>query len=297
MDNQTKKSTKRQGFRLLSQCAFAALSNGYLAGFAKGKIYTGVTKRLCVPGMNCYSCPGAFASCPIGALQATVGNRNFHLSLYVFGFLVAVGALLGRGVCGFLCPFGLLQELLYKIPLPKKKTRRRLPGESALRALKYVMLFLFVLLLPMAVTDITGQGEPWFCKYICPVGTLEAGIPLVLLNKGLQSAVGFLYAWKLWILAVLLVLSLWIWRPFCRYLCPLGALYGFFNRFALYRYTVDETKCLQCNACRAACKLDLPVWEKPNGIDCVRCGACLAACPTGALGTLISLQKKQSKET
>ena len=119
------------------------------------------------------------------------------------------------------------------------------------------------------------------------MGTLEAGIPLVLLNKGLQSAIGFLYTWKLVILGVILLLSLVIWRPFCRYLCPLGALYGFFNRFALYRYRVDDAKCIDCGACRAACKLDLPVWKKPNHIDCVRCGACMDACPTGAIGTLI----------
>ena len=286
MDKKEKVIPRRR-LRILVHCAFAALSNGYLTGFGTGKIYTGATKRLCVPGMNCYSCPGALASCPIGALQATIGSRAFHVSLYVFGFLVAVGALLGRGVCGFLCPFGLVQELLYKIPLLKKLRLRRLPGEKGLRALKFVMLLLFVLLLPMVVTDVTGQGDPWFCKYICPVGTLEAGIPLVLFHKGLQSAIGFLYTWKLAILGVILLLSLVIWRPFCRYLCPLGALYGFFNRFALYRYRVDVAKCIDCGACRAACKLDLPVWEKPNHIDCVRCGACMDACPTGALGTLI----------
>ena len=271
-------------WRLFIQCAFAALSNGYLRGFAKGKIYTGPLKTLCVPGMNCYSCPGALASCPIGSLQATIGSRNFHFALYVFGLLVIFGTLLGRGVCGFLCPFGLLQDLLHRIPFPKKL--RRLPGERVLRLGKYISLFFLVILLPMVIADAAGVGDPWFCKYICPVGTLEAGIPLVLLNRGLRSAVGFLYTWKLAILTVMLITALIVWRPFCRYCCPLGALYGFFNRFALYRYRVDTERCIGCGACQAACKMGIGVWKHPNSMDCVRCGVCRDACPTGAIGTL-----------
>lgn len=283
---------KIAAWRLLIQCCFAALSNGYLRGFANGKIYTGQLKKLCVPGMNCYSCPGALASCPIGSLQATIGSRSYHVSLYVFGLIVLFGTLLGRGVCGFLCPFGLIQDLLHRIPFPKKL--RRLPGETWLRLGKYVSLFLFVILLPMIVADAVGVGDPWFCKYICPVGTLEAGIPLVLLNRGLRSVVGFLYTWKLAILAAVLIASLVIWRPFCRYCCPLGAIYGFFNRFALYRYQVDAAKCIGCGACQTACKMDIPTWKKPNSMDCVRCGACRDACPTGAIGTI--WQKKKTEE-
>ena len=285
MGAEKKKTSLRARSRLLVQCAFAALSNGYVKGYTSGRIYTGGLKQLCVPGMNCYSCPGAFASCPIGSLQATIGSRKFHVSLYVFGMLVVFGAFLGRSVCGFLCPFGLVQDLLSRIPLPKKL--RTLPGERFFRLLKYVMLFLFVMLLPMAIADATGLGDPWFCKYVCPVGTLEAGIPLVLMNEGLRSAVGFLYTWKIAILAVILVLSLLIWRPFCRYLCPLGALYGFFNRHALYRFVLDESKCTGCGACKRACRMDISVWQTPNSPDCIRCGACLDACPAGALQTTL----------
>ncbi len=287
-----KKLSRRQKVRLLIQCAFAAFSNGYLTGFLKGKIYNGPVKVLCVPGMNCYSCPGAFASCPIGSLQATIGSRSFHISLYVFGFLVIFGTLLGRSVCGFLCPFGLIQDLLHRIPFPKKL--KKLPGEKLLRSLRFVMLLLFVIILPMIVVDATGLGEPWFCKYICPVGTLEAGIPLVILNSALRGMLGFLYTWKLLILGVILLTSLIIWRPFCRYLCPLGALYGLFNRFALTRYDVDRTKCINCGRCADACRMNIRVWENPNSIDCVRCGSCIDACPTGALGTLITVPKRKT---
>lgn len=277
------KKRKRSRIRLLIQAVSAAVSNGYLRGFARGRIYTGITKSVCVPGMNCYSCPGALGACPIGALQAVLNARQFRLTLYVLGTLTVFGTLLGRAVCGFLCPFGLLQDLLYRIPFVRKL--RRLPGEKFLRFARYFFLAVFVILLPMVVADAAGVGDPWFCKYVCPVGTLEGGIPLVLANRSLRAAVGFLYTWKLTILGVILLLSAVLFRPFCRYLCPLGALYGLFNRFALYRYRVDAKKCVDCGACQKACRLDIPVWKEPNSIDCIRCGACRDACPTGAITT------------
>ena len=220
---------KRGKFRSrhVMQAAWALLTNGYLAGFLHGKIYQGPWKKLCVPGLNCYSCPGALGSCPIGALQAVLSSRNFQFAYYVVGFLLLIGALLGRFVCGFLCPFGWIQDLLHKIPFPRKcKTFR---GDKLLRKVKYGILLIFVILLPLFLVDILGQGTPWFCKLICPAGMLEGGIPLVLLNQGLRSAIGWLYAWKGVILGCTVLLSIWIYRPFCKYLCPLGAIYSLFN--------------------------------------------------------------------
>lgn len=267
--------------RLWVQILFTALTNGYLIGFVKGKIYRGPTKAVCVPGLNCYSCPGALGACPIGSLQAVLGSRNYKFSFYVVGFLIFTGSLLGRFVCGWLCPFGLVQDLLYKIPFFRK--RKNLPGHKVLVWLKYVILVLFVILLPLLAVDIIGQGSPWFCQYICPSGTLTAGIPLVGLNDTLKSAVGGLFAWKVSILAILVFLSLWIYRPFCKYLCPLGAVYSVFNPIALYRYKVDENACTHCGKCKRACKMDIKVWEKPNSGECIRCGDCLKACPEGAI--------------
>ena len=231
--------------------------------------------------MNCYSCPGALGACPIGSLQATLNAREYKISMYVVGLLVIFGTLLGRFVCGFLCPFGLIQDLLFKIPFVKKI--RRLPGEKGLRWLRFLFLCVFVILLPMFVIDITGLGEPWFCKWICPVGTLEGGIPLVLLNNAMRKAAGFIFRWKLAILLVTILSSIIIYRPFCRYICPLGAIYGIFNKISFYRFKIDSEKCTKCGACQKICKLDVPVWQNPNSMDCIRCGDCKAACPHGAI--------------
>ncbi len=274
-----KKLKKR--LRLVVQLVFTALSNGYVQGFAKGEIFRGKTKSVCVPGLNCYSCPGALGACPIGSLQATLGDRKYKFAFYVLGFLMIVGAVFGRFICGWLCPFGLVQDLLYKIPFFRKL--KKLPGDKFLKLLKYVILAVFVILLPLFAVDIFGQGKPWFCEYICPSGTLGAGIPLAVLNDGIRSAVGWLYTWKVLILAVIIFLSILVYRPFCRYLCPLGAIYGLFNPVSLYRYKIDETKCTNCGACSKACKLDIRTNITPNSTECIRCGDCIKACPHGVI--------------
>ena len=286
MDKKKQSEWKRHRFQIL----WAFLTNSYLVGFAKGKIYDGKLKNLCVPGLNCYSCPGALGSCPIGAMQAVIGSWNFRMAFYVAGFLVFVGALMGRFVCGWLCPFGLIQDLLHKIPFVKKISTFR--GDRLLRKLKYVIFLVFVILLPMFVVDMLGQGAPYFCKLICPAGTLEGGIPLVLLNSAMRAAVGWLYAWKNVLLVVIVLLSVAIYRPFCKYICPLGAVYSVFNPIAVFRYRVDKEACIHCGACVKACKMQVDPSETPNHPECIRCGSCKKVCPTGAIYSGINCRKE-----
>ena len=172
--------------KLVQYMAFA-LSNPHIGNLSKGRLYKGPWKNFCNPGINCYSCPAASLSCPIGSLQAVNGSMNMSCSFYVVGALCAFGILLGRAVCGFLCPFGLIQELLYKIPFVK----RRLPRWP--RYIKYVMLA-GVFLLPVFVTNAVGMGDPFFCKYICPAGTLEGGLPILLSHPEMRGMAGPLLA-------------------------------------------------------------------------------------------------------
>lgn len=263
------------------QAFWALLTNSYLAGFVQGKIYKGKLKNLCVPGLNCYSCPGAVGACPIGAMQAVIGNRNFKFAFYVAGFLMFVGALTGRFVCGWLCPFGLIQEMLHKIPFLKKIDTFR--GDKLLRKMKYVIFIVFVILLPMVLVDVLGQGAPYFCKLICPAGTLEGGLPLVLLNQSMRGALGWLYAWKNVLLLVTVILSVMIYRPFCKYICPLGAVYSVFNSIAVFRYRVEKETCTVCGVCARVCKMQVNPAEHPNHPECIRCGVCKKSCPVNAI--------------
>lgn len=287
-----KKHNDGQWRRHRFQALWALLTNSYLVGFAKGKIYDGKLKNLCVPGLNCYSCPGAVAACPIGAMQAVIGSWNFKFAFYIAGFLMFIGAIMGRFVCGWLCPFGLIQELLHRIPFPKKlKTFR---GDKALRLLKYVILVGFVILLPMFMVDILGQGAPWFCKLICPAGTLEGGTPLVLLNSAMRNTVGWLYAWKSVVLVAVIILSVIIYRPFCKYICPLGGIYSVFNRISVFRYRVDNKKCTGCGVCAKACEMGCDPVKNANALECIRCGKCKNICPTGAISC--GLKDKKNSE-
>ena len=284
----------RNNVRHVFQSFWFLLTNSFFEGFKTGKIYGGKWKQLCVPGMNCYSCPGAKGSCPIGALQAVIGSPKFKFSYYVVGFLFFVGALIGRGVCGYLCPFGLMQDLLHKIPFVKKIETFK--GDKALRKAKYLILLVFVILLPLFLVDIIGQGAPYFCKLICPVGMMEGGIPLVLMNKSMRGAIGFLYAWKGLILILTIFLSIVIYRPFCKYICPLGAIYSLFNSVSLFRYTLDHQKCIHCGRCKAVCEMQCDPVKNCNDLECIRCGKCKNACPVDAIACGIT-KPDVSKET
>ena len=279
MEKQKKQSRTRAWF----QAAWFAVTNGYLRGYTSGKIFDGATKRLCVPGLNCYSCPGAFGACPIGSLQAVLDSRNYKISLYVFGLLTAFGVLFGRLVCGWMCPFGFVQDLFYRIRTKFKK--KNLPGHKYLRYVRFVLLIVFVILLPSCVVDATGTGKPTFCEFICPSGLLLGGIPLTILNEGFRAAIGIRFWWKFAILAAVLIGSVFYYRPFCKYLCPLGAIYGVFNPISTYRLEIDHDKCIQCGACQRACGMDIRTFETPNSMDCIRCGSCISACPKGAISS------------
>lgn len=276
-----KEKKHSQWFRHRIQVLWTLLTNGYLTGFIQGKIYKGKLKNLCVPGLNCYSCPGALGSCPIGSLQAVIGSWNFKFAYYIAGFLILVGALIGRLVCGWLCPFGLFQDLLHKLPFPKKwKTFR---GDRLLRKLKYIILLVFVILMPLFLVDLLGQGAPYFCKLICPAGTLEGGIPLVLLNQAMRGTLGWLYTWKMTILIITILLSVVIYRPFCKYICPLGGIYSIFNRISLFRYQVDADSCIHCGICAKNCDMGCDPVQNANASECIRCGKCKKMCPVNAI--------------
>ena len=271
--------------RRLIQLASAVIYNANFAGFQDGSLYRGATKGVCAPGLNCYSCPGAVLSCPLGALQNALSQLPRKAPLYICGFIMLVGLLLGRAVCGFLCPFGLIQELLNKIPSPKLKKGR---WSRRLSWLKYGILAVFVAAIPIWYAYAKGYPLPAFCKYICPAGTLEGGLPLVALRADFRGVIGALFGWKAFICAAVLALCVFCYRAFCRFLCPLGAIYSCFARVALPAVRVDKGLCTNCGLCVKRCKMDV---RRVGDRECIQCGDCWEVCPHNAI--YFGREKKQ----
>ncbi len=277
--------------RKLIQIAAFGFTNSHLGNFAGGKLYTGKWKQFCNPGLNCYSCPAATLACPIGAMQAVAGSMQYNFSFYVVGFLLAAGVLLGRFVCGWICPFGLVQELFYKIPSRKY----RLP--KLFTYVKYGILVLFVIVLPVTATNYMGMGKPAFCQYICPSGTLFGGIAMTATHPELRTAAGPLFLLKISILVLTLLACVPVFRFFCKTLCPLGAIYGLLNKISIYHLEVDKQSCIQCGKCARTCKMDVDPVAAPNSAECIRCGACAAGCPKQAIRLGITVAKSTPQHT
>lgn len=275
------------------QLLFLALSNGYFMGFSKGTIYQGKSKQLCVPGLNCYSCPSALGACPLGALQASLTTGTKSFPYYAVGFLILFGVLFGRAVCGFLCPFGFVQDLLFKIPVKKVKKKVLFPKLQG--KLPFLVLLLFVVGIPLFVTNQFGISSPAFCKWICPSGTLFGGIPLLLLDEGLRFGVGHLFYWKCSLLLLFLLWSIVEYRPFCKYLCPLGWIYGLFSSLSLYKMEYKKELCIGCQKCEKVCNMGVDVTKSPQDSRCIRCGDCVNACPVSALKTKFTLQEEENE--
>jgi len=270
--------------RWLIQTVVALGTNAYLLFPWGSVIYQGPLKAVCHPGLNCYSCPGALLSCPVGAVQNFVAGLRYtmpgsfpHLGTMVVGYLGFIGTVVGRLPCGWLCPFGLIQDLLNKVPFPK------ITLWAPLRWVKYGVLVLMVILMPFFLLDKYGLGQPWFCKLLCPAGTLLGALPLIALKPSLWTTIGFYFWNKITILILIVILATFISRPFCRVLCPLGAFYSLFTRVSLVRLEFIEGNCVQCRACVQVCPTGVKPHEQRDSRECIMCLKCLDACHFRAL--------------
>ena len=270
----THKPTKRR----LIQLYAALLFNANLKGFVGGRIYQGPVKNICTPGLNCYSCPGASGACPMGALQNALSDSGKTAPYYVVGIILLYGLLFGRWICGFLCPFGLIQDLLHKIKTPKLGKNRI---TRVLSYFKYVILVFFAIIFPLVYAGYEFP-LPGFCKYICPAGTLEGAVGLLSNpeNENMLGMLGPLFTWKFLLMVIFLVCCVFIYRFFCRFFCPLGAIYGLFNRISLVGVKLDQDACTDCGLCVGKCKMDI---RRVGDHECIQCGECIEVCPTGAI--------------
>jgi len=212
-------------------------------------------------------------------MQFFLAGVRQNISLFIAGFLLTSGAVFGRFICGYVCPVGLIQDLIYKIKTPKLKLRLRFA-----RYIKYIVLILFVILFPLLIRhELSGLGEPWFCKYLCPSGMIFGAVPLLIVNDNFRNMAGDLFIWKASLTVCILIASVPVYRFFCRVLCPLGAIYTLLNPIALVRMRCNKEKCDSCGDCSNACNIKIDPASKPNSPECVRCGHCKKACKSKAL--------------
>ncbi len=266
--------TKRRLIQLYS----ALLFNANLKGYISGNIFEGITKNICTPGLNCYSCPGAVTACPLGALQNAFSASKKTAPYYMLGIIMLYCIMFGRWICGWLCPFGLVQDLLHKIPSPKLKKNK---VTKVLSYFKYVVLIFFVVIVPLAYA-IKDFPLPAFCKYICPAGTFGGAIGLLInpANSDYFPMLGPLFTWKFALMVSFIVGAVFIYRIFCRFVCPLGALYGIFNKFAIFGIKLEKRSCVNCGKCVDICKMDI---SEVGDHECIQCGKCIDVCPTKAI--------------
>lgn len=258
--------------RRIFQGAGTLLPNAYVQGFLSASLYQGSLKGICTPLFNCYACPSALFSCPIGTMQhfAATGKVPF----YAAGSLAVVGASVGRMTCGTLCPFGFLQDLLHKI----RTWKGRLPRWTT--SLRYAVLLILVFLVP-ALTQVH-----WFSR-LCPMGTLSAGLPWVTMSAKIRALIGSVFWVKIGILLLFVAFSVLIKRPFCRAACPLGAIFSLFNRASFLQLAWNPDTCTRCGKCQKLCPVDIRPDYKPTSAECLRCLDC-TRCPSLKLTTVFN---------
>ena len=260
---------KIKRIRTLSQSASLILINlGFLGIFLK---------HLTGPVFNCYACPWASISCPIGLLQNFV--MNGQVPTYVLGTMGAVFVFVGSAFCGWVCPFGFFQDAIdfVKNLFKKNKKLKRKPKAKS-KSKDFSLISRLIVLVATLVLAIR-YVDTIFCK-LCPIGTIEATFPY-------QIANGFSYniwlAARIGILIFLVIMFFIVSRFWCRYLCPIGALSGPSNKISLLKLFHSGNNCEGCNICKDVCPLDIDVVKDPNSTRCTRCADCVDKCPKGHL--------------
>ncbi len=216
----------------------------------------------CGLAFHCHSCPLALLACPVGVLAQFSALHVFPF--LAMGTLLAAGAVVGSFVCGWACPFGLLQDLLAKMPFPKLRVPARLGW------MRFAVLAGLVVAVPYAF----GEEHPLFFCRVCPAGAAEAALP----NVARQALAGETIAWpgplKLTILVVVLAGAMFAWRPWCRVLCPLGAVYALCNRFSLFFLRFHPERCAGCTECGSVCRGGGRPQVRVDSLVCLRCLEC-----------------------
>ena len=228
--------------------------------------------------LQCSNCVASTFTCPLilfqrGAVMASTGMLSTGIGAKVIAsmaaglaMLMAFGAALGSWACGWLCPFGFIQDIVYRI----RALKFRLPLWSG-----HLRIPLFVAL-GIALPYLTRSL--FFCD-ICPSGTVNrlwqqaAGIPLFF-----KTPEGIVAMVSIGVLLLITALSVFTSRPFCTILCPIGGLHGSMNRISGMYLKVDRDGCRDCGLCQTKCPQGIDPSKEPSHSLCTRCLECTRTC-------------------
>ncbi len=259
--------------RLISQLLFLLSANlGAL------KVKTG----FCYPFFYCHSCPYADAGCPLGTVEHGVyrGNIQWKFIFYPLLLIASIGMIFGRAVCGWACPIGLLQRATAKVARKLKRKYPVIGRIGQLRVERYLRYTKYFVLLGLVIGTTAALG--FMFTDICPIGFLTGTIPTLFFDSnGFVPSPFFYVALVIFILFIILIFT--VERGWCRYFCPLGALFALFNKVSLLYVSVDQDKCIHCNACTNVCPMGIDVPNMNRSPECILCGKCIEVCPTNAI--------------
>lgn len=225
--------------------------------------------------------PSIHALCPFGGLESlyqvfSTGSfigKIFAGTMILFAITLVVAILFRRSFCGLICPFGAIQEFFGKIGQKIFRKKFIVPSiiDKPLRYLKYIVLAVTVIFAWKTAGLWIAPYDPWsaYAHLAEGLGSVWA-----------ESAIGLI------LLAITLVGSLLYERFFCKYLCPMGALYAIIGKVSPFKVYRVENVCVRCGKCSKVCPMNIDVQnvKEVKNAECINCQACILNCPkSGAL--------------
>ncbi len=317
-ERKDKKSLLLRVSRFCVQLFFFILF-GNLAWLGFSIISGSGTSGLPLPIMQSHATPGGIV---VGVYDVIM--ESFTQGIFPFlalGILLIIGILMGRATCGWMCPFGFVLDLCHYVP-----ARKRYPGYQINQQLSKVKFGVLILTLFIAIAVclirigvFPYMKEPlplgWFTENpfspIDPATTMQAVIPNLIINPAkyewpsVEQGFWNIFSWSPWFwfrvifMIIILLLTVYIGRAWCRWFCPLGAALGILVPYAIIGVQRNLSKCLgkKCRNCELSCPMGVSIlrepWEKITHSNCILCLRCYEACDEGAI-TLSFFSFKQN---
>jgi len=197
-----------------------------------------------------------------GSKRVIFPPRMIALSIFLFIVFLA-----NKFICSWGCQIGTLQDMLFRLNRNKKDTkgiiRQYKPAFAATNSIRVIFFVVFTIGAFIGATDLIDPIDPFKIykpAYITGMGWLFIGS--------------------------ILLLSLFVYRPWCQMFCPFGLVGWLVEKISLFKVTVDYDSCISCEACAKACPSTVmnAILKRTHVIpDCFACGTCLSICPTDSI--------------